>query len=103
MTAIDVEPAEPDFEWRGILSAIRDGGEPIKPSDGPLAAIFAPLVAAHRSGLPFLVAQIGQSLDGRIATVTGESQSINGDAGIAHHHRLRALVDAVVIGIDTAI
>ena len=50
-----------------------------------------------------VVGQIGQSLDGRIATATGHSQYINGAAGLAHLHRLRALVDAVVVGVGTAI
>src|ERR1700752_47428 len=50
-----------------------------------------------------VVGQIGQSIDGRIATVTGHSKYINGPAGLAHLHRLRALVDAVLIGIGTAV
>lgn len=50
-----------------------------------------------------LVGQIGQSIDGRIATVTGHSKYINGPAGLAHLHRLRALVDAVLVGIGTAV
>jgi diaminohydroxyphosphoribosylaminopyrimidine deaminase/5-amino-6-(5-phosphoribosylamino)uracil reductase len=49
-----------------------------------------------------VVAQIGQSIDGRVATTTGQSHYINCPAGIAHLHRLRALVDAVVIGVRTA-
>jgi riboflavin-specific deaminase-like protein len=50
-----------------------------------------------------VVGQCGQSIDARIATPTGHSHYINGTAGLAHLHRLRALVDAVVIGIGTAI
>ena len=41
-----------------------------------------------------VVAQLGQSLDGRIATVNGESLYINGEEGLDHLHRLRAAVDA---------
>jgi riboflavin-specific deaminase-like protein len=47
------------------------------------------------------MAQIGQSLDGRIATETGKSHFITGPADIIHLHRLRALVDAVVVGATT--
>lgn len=54
-------------------------------------------------GRPFVVAQLGQSLDGRIATLTGESRWINRDAALDHLHRLRAAVDAVVVGIGTAL
>jgi riboflavin-specific deaminase-like protein len=50
-----------------------------------------------------VVGQFGQSIDARIATATGHSHYINGRAGLAHLHRLRALVDAVVIGVSTAI
>ncbi len=52
---------------------------------------------------PFVVAQLGQSLDGRIATVTGDSRFINGDAALTHLHALRACVDAVVVGIGTVL
>jgi riboflavin-specific deaminase-like protein len=50
-----------------------------------------------------VVGQIGQSIDGRIATVTGHSKYINGPAGLDHLHRLRALVDAVLVGVNTAV
>src|SRR5206468_4442700 len=53
------------------------------------------------SGRPIAVGQLGQSLDGRIATLSGDSCYINGPEGIAHLHRLRALVDAVVVGAGT--
>jgi riboflavin-specific deaminase-like protein len=50
-----------------------------------------------------VVGQCGQSIDARVATPAGHSHYINGTAGLAHLHRLRALVDAVVIGVGTAI
>jgi diaminohydroxyphosphoribosylaminopyrimidine deaminase / 5-amino-6-(5-phosphoribosylamino)uracil reductase len=50
-----------------------------------------------------VVGQTGQSLDGRIATPTGHSHYINGPAGLDHLHRLRALVDAVLVGVGTAL
>jgi diaminohydroxyphosphoribosylaminopyrimidine deaminase / 5-amino-6-(5-phosphoribosylamino)uracil reductase len=50
---------------------------------------------------PFVVAQLGQSLDGRIATESGESQWINHHCALDHLHRLRAHVDAVVVGAGT--
>jgi diaminohydroxyphosphoribosylaminopyrimidine deaminase/5-amino-6-(5-phosphoribosylamino)uracil reductase len=55
------------------------------------------------SDRPFVVAQLGQSLDGRIATITGESRWINGAAALDHVHALRACVDGVVVGVGTAI
>jgi len=50
-----------------------------------------------------VVAQIGQSLDGRIATESGDAKDVSGPDGLAHLHRMRALVDAVVIGVRTAL
>jgi diaminohydroxyphosphoribosylaminopyrimidine deaminase/5-amino-6-(5-phosphoribosylamino)uracil reductase len=63
--------------------------------------IFLPILNAS-ADQPFVVAQLGQSLDGRIATVTGESRWINGESTLEHLHRLRAHVDAVVVGVGTA-
>ena len=56
--------------------------------------LFAPLERLDR----FVIGQLGQSLDGRIATVSGHSHYINGPEDIERLHRLRALVDAVVVG-----
>lgn len=67
-----------------------------------LDAAIAPLVKARTEDKPLVVAQLGQSLDGRIATPTGSSRGINGPAAMTHLHRLRALVDAVVVGAGTA-
>ncbi|HEY9213190.1 MAG TPA: RibD family protein [Ancylobacter sp.] len=66
----------------------------------PLTALYEPLLR-HPGSKPFIIAQMGQSLDGRIATPTGKSRYINGFAGLDHLHRLRALVDAVVVGVGT--
>lgn len=73
------------------------GGGPGQPAEA-----LAPLEQARAAGKPLVVAQMGQSLDGRIATPTGSSRGINGPAAMIHLHRLRALVDAVVVGAGTA-
>ena len=52
---------------------------------------------------PFVVAQLGQSLDGRIATISGDSRGISGPAALDHLHALRAAVDAVIVGVGTVI
>ena len=48
-----------------------------------------------------VIAQAGQSLDGRIATVSGHSHYVTGAEDIRRLHRLRALVDAVIVGAGT--
>ncbi len=50
-----------------------------------------------------VVAQVGQSLDGRVATPAGDARDISGTAGIRHLHRLRAMADAVVVGVGTVL
>jgi riboflavin-specific deaminase-like protein len=67
----------------------------------PWQEIFGPLRRGVIDDL-MVVGQCGQSIDARIATATGHSHYINGTEGLAHLHRLRALVDAVVIGVGTA-
>jgi riboflavin-specific deaminase-like protein len=48
-----------------------------------------------------VIAQLGQSLDGRIATEEGASHFVTGPKDIERLHRLRALVDAVIVGAAT--
>lgn len=52
---------------------------------------------------PRVIGQIGQTLDGRVATPTGKSLYINGQCALEHLHRLRAGVDAVIVGVGTII
>lgn len=72
-------------------------------SDQQAAIHFAqndPIDALRGAG-PLVIAQLGQSLDGRIATINGHSQYINHKDGLTHLHRLRTMVDAVVVGVGT--
>jgi diaminohydroxyphosphoribosylaminopyrimidine deaminase / 5-amino-6-(5-phosphoribosylamino)uracil reductase len=71
------------------------------PLPAPWEDVFGPLRAGNIDDL-VVIGQIGQSIDGRVATTTGRSHYINCPAGIAHLHRLRALVDVVIIGVGTA-
>ena len=85
--------------WAAVPEAFRNGGGPLPP---PWEELFGPLRRGAVDEL-IVVGQCGQSIDARIATPTGHSHYINGEAGLAHLHRLRALVDAVVVGVGTAI
>lgn len=64
--------------------------------------VYAPL-SDMTGNETLVIGQLGQSLDGRIATATGESKYINCSEGMTHLHRLRALCDAVVVGIGTVL
>jgi riboflavin-specific deaminase-like protein len=91
MTDFGTEP------WTRFLDAFRQGVTALPP---PWSDVLGPLRQAGPDGL-MVIGQIGQSLDGRIATPTGHSKYINGPAGLDHLHRIRALVDAVVVGVGT--
>jgi riboflavin-specific deaminase-like protein len=72
------------------------------------ASIDAAAAALLDQYLPLLrpqlvIGQLGQSLDGRIATESGHSHYVNGPESLLHLHRLRALVDAVVVGAGTVL
>src|SRR3954447_22073258 len=86
-----------DASWGSFSAAFRGKGS--LPS--PWREIFGPMRGAAEEMVA--IGQFGQSIDARIATAGGDSHYINGAAGLAHLHRLRALVDAVVVGIGTAL
>ena len=86
----------PHDRWADLSAQFRQGDAALP---APWQEIFGPLRQAGRDGL-MVVAQIGQSIDGRIATNGGRGEMINGAAGLDHLHRLRSLVDAVVVGDD---
>lgn len=60
-------------------------------------------LALVRRGKRYVVAHLGQSIDGRIATDEGHSHYIGGQASLQHLHALRALSDAVVVGVGTVL
>lgn len=68
-----------------------------------LFQLYKPLLDTRRTGdpAPWVVAQLGQSLDGFVATATGDSYYVNGPHCLLHLHRLRALCDAVLVGAGT--
>ena len=49
----------------------------------------------------FVVAHLGQSLDGRIGPPSGEPEAITGPEDMTHNHRMRALFDVVLVGAGT--
>jgi diaminohydroxyphosphoribosylaminopyrimidine deaminase/5-amino-6-(5-phosphoribosylamino)uracil reductase len=80
---------------------------PCSERSAALFALYKPLLdarQAHRDlpdAPPWVVAQLGQSLDGFVATETGDSYYVTGPHSLVHLHRLRALCDAVLVGAGT--
>lgn len=86
-----------DAQLQVSSSGIWSVSAPITTAAHDLLDLYLPL--QRRADL--VVAQWGQSLDGRIATNTGHSHYVTGPEDIRRLHRLRALVDAVIVGCNT--
>ncbi|WP_111601930.1 RibD family protein [Streptomyces sp. Amel2xB2] len=88
----------------GLLRGEDDGvwrwRQPADPEAETLASLYTPLCLG---GSAFAFAQLGQSIDGFIATRTGHSNYVTGEEDRLHLHRLRALADAVLVGAGTTV
>lgn len=86
---------------------LRDGGVEVDWAEGAEAAEARLLNQAFRkrarTGLPWVVLKAALTLDGRTATGDGDSKWISGDASRELVHRWRSDLDAVAVGIETAI
>ncbi len=89
------------------LGILRDEGIEVDVADGELAARARLVNQAFRkharSGRPWIAFKSAMTLDGKVATRTGDSQWISDESSRARAHRWRASVDAVVVGIGTAL
>lgn len=86
------------IQWRagGGWVAVADADDPRR----PLLDLYLPICSATPAH-PIVVGHLGESLDGFIATRTGDSQFVTGRENILHLHRLRALCGAVIVGAGT--
>jgi diaminohydroxyphosphoribosylaminopyrimidine deaminase/5-amino-6-(5-phosphoribosylamino)uracil reductase len=89
------------------LGILRDEGVEVVVADGELAARARLLNQAFRKhsrvGRPWVLFKSAMTLDGKVATRTGDSKWISGEYSRELAHRWRASVDAVVVGIGTAL
>lgn len=92
-------------EWSEVLAHVEPLVSPEKVANsdairsGPFWDLYRPLLVEG----PFVVAHLAQSLDGFVALTNGESQWISGFEDQVHTHRLRAIVHAVIVGVQTVI
>jgi diaminohydroxyphosphoribosylaminopyrimidine deaminase/5-amino-6-(5-phosphoribosylamino)uracil reductase len=89
----------------GGVERLRRAG--VKVDVGIEAESCSELIAAFakqaRTGLPLVTLKLAASLDGRIATITGDSRWITGESARRLVHRMRNQVDAVMVGAGTVI
>jgi diaminohydroxyphosphoribosylaminopyrimidine deaminase / 5-amino-6-(5-phosphoribosylamino)uracil reductase len=89
------------------LGILRDEGVEVDVAGGELAARARLLNQAFRkharTGRPWVLFKSAMTLDGKVATRTGDSKWISSEASRRQAHRWRAEVDAVAVGIGTAL
>jgi diaminohydroxyphosphoribosylaminopyrimidine deaminase / 5-amino-6-(5-phosphoribosylamino)uracil reductase len=89
------------------LGILRDEGIEVVTVDGEYGASARLLNQPFRkhaiTGRPYVCFKSAMSLDGKVATQTGDSKWISGERSRSLVHRWRAEVDAVCIGIGTAL
>ena len=98
-----VDPFE-SVSGRGI-DTLRNAGIAVRIGVGEQDArsLVAPFLKRTHHGLPWVIAKWAQTIDGKIATRTGESKWISGDASRRLVHQWRGEVDAVMVGVGTAV
>ncbi|MEW6250537.1 MAG: bifunctional diaminohydroxyphosphoribosylaminopyrimidine deaminase/5-amino-6-(5-phosphoribosylamino)uracil reductase RibD [Planctomycetota bacterium] len=83
----------------GVRSELASGG-PLHAVAAELNAPFTKLMTQRR---PWVILKWAQSLDGKIATRTGDSKWITDEACRAHAHRTRGRVDGILVGVGTVL
>ena len=86
---------------------LRDGGVEVDLAGGPEASaarlLNQPFRKRARTGRPLVTYKAAMSLDGRVASPTGDSRWISSVESRELVHRWRAAADAVAVGIGTAL
>jgi diaminohydroxyphosphoribosylaminopyrimidine deaminase/5-amino-6-(5-phosphoribosylamino)uracil reductase len=87
------------------LAKLREAGLEVTAGvDAEAAArLMAPYLKRQLTGLPYVTAKWAMTLDGKTATATGESQWISCERSRAFVHELRGRMDAILVGVGTAL
>ena len=97
---------DPNEQVNGTgVAELREAGVAVSLGDGAEEAVETLEGFLHRmrTGLPFVTAKFAMSLDGKIATATGESRWVSGEAGRRRAHELRSTCDAIMAGAGTVV
>jgi diaminohydroxyphosphoribosylaminopyrimidine deaminase/5-amino-6-(5-phosphoribosylamino)uracil reductase len=89
----------------GGLSLLRNAGVQVEVGlcEAEAVALNAPYLKLLRTGRPWVHAKWAMSLDGKIATRTGDSKWISGEESRQRVHELRGRVDAILVGRGTVV
>ena len=88
----------------GGATALVSAGIDVEHRPDPQAELLYEAFAKHvTTGMPFVVAKFAMSLDGKIATRTGDSQWITGPAARSRVQQMRKELDGIMVGIGTAL
>jgi diaminohydroxyphosphoribosylaminopyrimidine deaminase/5-amino-6-(5-phosphoribosylamino)uracil reductase len=88
----------------GGAAALQAAGVEVEHKPDPVAEELYEAFAKHvTTGLPYVVAKFAMSLDGKIATRTGDSQWITGPAARQRVQQMRKELDGIMVGIGTAL
>lgn len=89
----------------GAIERLTDGGVEVEVGilEEPCKALVADFAKYMKTGLPHVTLKAAITLDGKVATRTGASRWITGEAARTEAHRLRDDADAVLVGVGTVL
>ena len=106
LARVVVAVGDPDVRVAGRgLQRLREAGVELSLGDGATegACHYEAYAQHRRSGRPFVTAKFAASLDGRIASTSGDSRWISGPQTLRWAHQQRPLFDAILVGVETII
>jgi diaminohydroxyphosphoribosylaminopyrimidine deaminase / 5-amino-6-(5-phosphoribosylamino)uracil reductase len=87
------------------MAVLRDAGIDVECGvlERECRKVNEPFIKHVTTGLPFVILKSAMTLDGKTATATGDSKWITNEKSRRYVHRLRAMVDAVMVGVGTVL